>query len=67
VSSTVTRSPVHASGYSDVTLERDVECRLSDGVVLRADVYRPATEVSLPVLLMRLLYTATATGAGSLT
>lgn len=63
MSSTVTRSPVLAPGYSDVTLERDVECRLSDGVVLRADVYRPATEVSLPVLLMRLPYGKTSGGA----
>ena len=63
MSSTVTRSPVPAPGYSDVTLERDVECRLSDGVVLRADVYRPATEVSLPVLLMRLPYGKTSGGA----
>jgi putative CocE/NonD family hydrolase len=52
-----------APGYSDVTLERDVDCRLSDGAVLRADVYRPASEVSLPVLLMRLPYGKTTAGA----
>ena len=52
-----------APGYSDVTLERDVDCRLSDGAVLRADVYRPASEVSLPVLLMRLPYVKTTAGA----
>ncbi len=28
-----------APGYGDVTLERDVECRLPDRIVLRADVY----------------------------
>jgi putative CocE/NonD family hydrolase len=63
VSSAATLLPVLAPGYSDVTLERDAECRLSDGVVLRADVYRPATDVSLPVLLMRLPYGKTSGGA----
>jgi putative CocE/NonD family hydrolase len=52
-----------APGYADVTLERDIDCRLSDGTVLRADVYRPAAEVSLPVLLMRLPYGKTTAGA----
>ena len=52
-----------APGYADVTIEHDVECRLPDGVVLRADVYRPAVEVSLPVLLMRLPYGKTTAGA----
>lgn len=56
-------SPALAPGYGDVTLERDVECRLSDGVILRADVYRPAAEVSLPVLLMRMPYGKTTGGA----
>jgi putative CocE/NonD family hydrolase len=63
VSSTITRSAVLAPGYGDVTVERDVECRLPDGTVLRADVYRPATETSLPVLLMRLPYGKTTGGA----
>jgi len=54
---------VPAPGYADVALERDVEYRLSDGLVLRADVYRPASEVSLPVLLMRLPYGKTTAGA----
>jgi putative CocE/NonD family hydrolase len=52
-----------AFGYSDVTVEQDVECVLADGVVLRADVYRPFTEGSLPVLLMRLPYNKTHGGA----
>jgi uncharacterized protein len=51
------------AGYPDVALERDVECRLSDGVVLRADVYRPFTEGEAPVLLMRLPYDKTTAGA----
>jgi putative CocE/NonD family hydrolase len=61
----VTSAPTEllAPGYSDVRLERDVDCRLSDGAVLRADVYRPASEVSLPVLLMRLPYGKTTAGA----
>ena len=34
-----------APGYADVTIERDVECRLSvTATPLRADVYRPADE-----------------------
>ena len=37
-----------APGYANVTLERDVECRLDDGVVLRADVYRPFVEGPAP-------------------
>jgi putative CocE/NonD family hydrolase len=52
-----------APGHAEVTLERDVGCRLADGTMLRADVYRPAREVSLPVLLMRLPYGKTTAGA----
>lgn len=36
-----------------VTLERDVPVPMRDGVVLRADVYRPETPGSHPVLLQR--------------
>ena len=50
-------------GYPDVALERDVECRLPDGVILRADVYRPFAEGVAPVLLMRLPYDKTTAGA----
>lgn len=63
MSSTATRATVLAHGFGDVTVERDVECRLPDGIVLRADVYRPATETSVPVLLMRLPYGKTSGGA----
>lgn len=52
-----------APGHPNVTIERNVECRLPDGVALRADVYRPAHEVSLPVLLMRMPYDKTTGGA----
>jgi uncharacterized protein len=43
-------------GLPEVTLERDVPCRMRDGVTLFADVYRPAGEGSFPVVLMRLPY-----------
>ena len=36
----------------DVTLERDVPCRMADRVTLYADVYRPATGGPHPVLLI---------------
>jgi uncharacterized protein len=39
-----------------VTLERDVACRVRDGTVLRADVYRPVAQGTQPVLLMRTPY-----------
>jgi predicted acyl esterase len=39
---TTATSSQPAPGYADVTIERNAECRLSDGVVLRADVYLPA-------------------------
>jgi putative CocE/NonD family hydrolase len=37
-------------------VERDIEAKMRDGVVLRADVYRPDTEGPLPVLLQRTPY-----------
>lgn len=40
----------------DVTIEHDVSAAMRDGVVLRADVYRPATGGPWPVLLTRLPY-----------
>ncbi len=52
-----------APGYADVIVERDAECRLRDGTTLRADVYRPAAESELPVLLMRMPYGKTTGGA----
>ena len=36
--------------------QHDVECRLRDGVLLRADVYRPAAPGRFPVLLCRTPY-----------
>ncbi len=37
-------------------VERDVETPMRDGVILRADVYRPQTDTALPVLLQRTPY-----------
>lgn len=40
-----------------VSVERDVECRLRDGTMLRADLYRPSGQQEpLPVLLLRVPY-----------
>jgi len=50
-------------GPYGTAVERDAECVLPDGVVLRADVYRPGHEVSVPVLLMRMPYGKTTGGA----
>ena len=43
-------------GLAEVTLERDVPCRLRDGVTLFADLYRPRGDGPYPVILMRLPY-----------
>ena len=43
-------------GLAGVLVERDVECRVRDGTVLRADVYRPAAGGDRPVLLQRSPY-----------
>lgn len=39
-----------------VRVERDVEARMRDGVILRADVYRPGIEGRYPALLQRTPY-----------
>jgi putative CocE/NonD family hydrolase len=39
-----------------VLIERDVACKTRDGVLLRADVYRPAEEGRYPVLVLRTPY-----------
>jgi putative CocE/NonD family hydrolase len=41
---------------AEPTVTRDVEIRMRDGVVLRADVYKPAQAGPHPVLLMRVPY-----------
>jgi uncharacterized protein len=40
----------------EVLVEKNVAARMRDGVVLRADVYRPRTNQQLPVLLQRTPY-----------
>ncbi|MBV9305948.1 MAG: CocE/NonD family hydrolase, partial [Acidobacteriaceae bacterium] len=40
----------------DVTVERNVKATMRDGVILRADVYRPKQEGRFPVLLQRTPY-----------
>ena len=50
-------TPAPAGLIPGVDIERDVECTLRDGTVLRADVYRPADQHhELPVLLLRIPY-----------
>jgi len=39
-----------------IVVEKNVEARMRDGVVLRADVYRPDTTAKLPALLQRTPY-----------
>jgi hypothetical protein len=41
---------------SDIVIEKNVAMKTRDGVVLRADVYRPAGEGPFPVLLVRTPY-----------
>jgi uncharacterized protein len=40
----------------DVVVERDVPAKMRDGVILRADIYRPKAEGRFPVLLERTPY-----------
>jgi putative CocE/NonD family hydrolase len=49
-----------------ITTEFDVPATMRDGVVLRANVYRPATEGRFPVLLQRLPYGKDLPGAALL-
>lgn len=50
------QGPRPLPGLPEVTLERDVPCRMRDGVTLSADIYRPAGGGPFPVILMRLPY-----------
>jgi uncharacterized protein len=42
--------------HYDVTVERGVDAKMRDGVILRADIYRPKAEGKFPVLLQRTPY-----------
>src|SRR5205823_6223039 len=50
----VTAEPL--PGLGGVSVDRGVPCTMRDGVVLRADVYRPADTGRHPVLVLRLPY-----------
>ena len=47
---------VQAAGPYEVIIEPGVEAKMRDGVILRADVYRPKAEGQFPVLLERTPY-----------
>ena len=49
-------SMVHAADSFEVTVERGVTAKMRDGVMLRADIYRPKAEGKFPVLLQRTPY-----------
>jgi uncharacterized protein len=49
-------SIVHASEPFEVAIDRGVTAKMRDGVVLRADIYRPKAEGKFPVLLQRTPY-----------
>ena len=52
--------PPGGEGPCAVTKEIDVPARMRDGVILKADVYRPTTKELVPVILMRTQYGKTA-------
>jgi uncharacterized protein len=47
------------AGNGEVVVEHDVPAKMRDGVILRADIYRPKTEGKFPVLLTRTPYNKT--------
>ena len=47
---------LHGASSDRIVVEKNVEARMRDGVVLRADVYRPADANKRPVLLQRTPY-----------
>jgi putative CocE/NonD family hydrolase len=49
-------SLVHAADPYEVKIERGVEAKMRDGVILRSDIYRPKAEGKFPVLLQRTPY-----------
>ncbi|HEX4932598.1 MAG TPA: CocE/NonD family hydrolase, partial [Gemmatimonadaceae bacterium] len=59
-------TPLTAPAPADILVEKNVEGRMRDGVVLRADVYRPVTPRRLPALLQRTPYSKNSGDATSL-
>jgi putative CocE/NonD family hydrolase len=55
----LTVSSAHAGDTFEMTVERGVTAKMRDGVVLRADIYRPKAEGKFPVLLQRTPYNKT--------
>ena len=45
-----------AADHYDVVVQHNVEARMRDGVILRADIYRPKADGKFPVLLERTPY-----------
>jgi uncharacterized protein len=52
----LTPAGARAAESYEVTIERGVPIKMSDGVTLRADIYRPKAEGKFPVLLTRTPY-----------
>ena len=52
----VTTSLLQAAESYEVTTERGVTVTMRDGVILRADIYRPKGDGRFPVLLQRTPY-----------
>jgi hypothetical protein len=55
----------HTAGIAELTVGRDVPVRMRDGVVLRANVYRPAAPGPWPTLLARTPYGKDLPGASA--
>src|SRR6266849_1121189 len=55
----LTTSLLHATQSYEVTMERGVTATMRDGVILRADIYRPKADGQFPVLLQRTPYNKT--------
>jgi hypothetical protein len=49
----VTAGSAHAADQNPIIVERDVPVKMRDGVILRADVYRPNAPGKYPVILQR--------------
>ena len=56
---------VAGRGPCEVAKDADVPATMRDGIVLRADVYRPRTSEPVPVILMRTQYGKSGAQAGS--
>jgi uncharacterized protein len=51
-----TATPVRTGTPTDTVIERDIAVRMRDGVILRADVFRPGGKGTFPVLVYRTPY-----------